>query len=145
MSQKFMECTMVSVINGAIKHGYEPPTDDQYMSLMESCGSLYGTVITVRPVIDYYKLKVRKIPEDFDLALKYVSEGYPVLVGAYHKSIGHHSCTIVESDGDKILVPNFCEVTDKQGWISVSDFKEYLVTNKKNILPLKDTFWVFFS
>ena len=137
--QQQQECILVAIINAAIFYGYHRPSPAEYHELLQESGCLYGSCLKVAPALQYYHLQVQKLEETTNIS--FWKQHLPLLVGVKHNLLGHHLVAIVGIRNNKLLVPNFKEVTDDQGWVAYNIFIQYLTLGQTNILPLRGKFW----
>lgn len=138
-TQQQQECILVAIINAAIFYGYQRPSVTEYQELLHDSGCRYGSCLKVTPALQYYHLQVQILEETTDISVW--KQHLPLLVGVKHNLLGHHLVAIVGLNGYKLLVPNFKEVTDDNGWVTYDIFLQYLTLGQSNILPLRGKFW----
>ena len=108
-TQKYQECTLVTLINAATYLG-EPPVDpesEEYERLVDLVGARHGSAGYTYHAVSYLRLIEHKIePVTKDAIRHQVINGHPVQVGLQHPVVGFHAVLLTDSNGRSVRVWN---------------------------------------
>ena len=121
------DCQVVTVMNAyyVLTGQMIPQYTEPYYQMCEFVGAVHGAAMGIHRMHNLLGMstegKYDTLPDLEGLGVEYVLEA-----NVWHDKCGFHSVAIIDSNKNKLRVPNFRWVTSRVGWIDKTEFLKYL-------------------